>query len=371
MNSEKVRIGLCSRPIEMGYTGSGEHISQLYKKMEQINKKKELGLDFYYIRYNKKSMKYFKNKKEIHVSKNPFSSSIKINNYELDIVHYSPLTVIDPILCNAKFKVCTKHGAEPILTPESFSTLEYLNEKILAPRLLRKMSVVFVPSETTLQYLKKNFNLSSSKFVKTPNGISEKYKILSESEIEPILEKYGIRNPYIFHISAYSKRKNPKTMLKAFSMFSDRNPNYDFVIGGKGWNNERVNELSKSYGIQNKLNFLGYVPEKDLIKLYNGALIFIFPSLAEGFGIPNLEAMACGTPVITSNAFAIPEIVNDAAIILNNKEDPNELEKMMCRLVNNKKLREMYIQRGLKRAKIFSWEESAKKVLNTYKKLLD
>ncbi|WP_243685214.1 glycosyltransferase family 4 protein [Methanosarcina barkeri] len=123
---------------------------------------------------------------------------------------------------------------------------------------------------------------------------------------------------------------------------------------------EKLIELIEMLGIEKEVVFVGYVSENDLTKYYNAADLFVFPSLYEGFGLPPLEAMACGTPVITSNLTSLPEVVGDSAITID-PYDVNAFAEAMYNLLTDEKLREQMINKGLKRAQLFNWEKSAEK----------
>jgi glycosyltransferase involved in cell wall biosynthesis len=142
------------------------------------------------------------------------------------------------------------------------------------------------------------------------------------------------------------------------------------VIAGGKWNNTEVADELQRLGIENKVILTGFVGEEEAVRLYNGAEAFIFPSLAEGFGMPNIEAMACGCPVITSGIFAIPEVVGDAALLMKDPKDAQDLADKLEILTSNEDLKEDLIARGLERAKRYrSWEPSAKKLLEVYEEL--
>ena len=148
-----------------------------------------------------------------------------------------------------------------------------------------------------------------------------------------VKKKFGIDTPFIFHLSKYSVRKNPWTMLNAFQILKEKKSDLKFVLGGKGWKNQKVVEFAQKKNILKDLIFTDFISREEIIELLNLAEVFVFPSFFEGFGIPNIEAMACGCPVITSNAFAIPEVVGDAALILNDNKDPNELANKILQII--------------------------------------
>jgi len=167
------------------------------------------------------------------------------------------------------------------------------------------------------------------------------------------------------HLSRFSWRKNPDILLKAFAGVKDR-ADCQLVIGGRGWRNEHVKKIIDSLGIEDRTVFTGYLSKPDVIRFLNTASAFVFPSLYEGFGMPNLEAMACGCPVISSNISAVPEIVGDAGLLVDDPEDDRMLARKMITLSEDKSLQEQLRKKGLERASLFSWHESAKIVWDTY-----
>jgi glycosyltransferase involved in cell wall biosynthesis len=142
------------------------------------------------------------------------------------------------------------------------------------------------------------------------------------------------------------------------------------VVGARKWKYSPIFETVKQLGLENHVHFMGFVPEDELPALYNGADLFVFPSLYEGFGLPVLEAMACGTPVITSNVSSLPEVAGNAALLV----DPynvDELADAMRRILSDPALAADLRARGLERAQQFSWERTAQETLAVYKHVLE
>ena len=155
-------------------------------------------------------------------------------------------------------------------------------------------------------------------------------------------------------------------MLKAMTKLLRKYNDLHFVISGSGWKNDETLSFIHEANLENKIMFTGFAPEDEVADLLNGAELFVFPSFAEGFGMPNVEAMACGCPVITSSAFAIPEIVGDGAHILKQADDENELSQAI-----DERKRKDLVEKGLKRIKKYNWPESALKMYEIYKRLLE
>ena len=142
------------------------------------------------------------------------------------------------------------------------------------------------------------------------------------------------------------------------------------IVGKKDKAYDEIFDIIKNYDLQNRVVFTGFVPDKDLVLLYNAATLFVYPSLYEGFGLPLLEAMSCGTPVITSNLSSLPEVVGNAAITVN-PYDFEELAKKIDKVLSDKELQKILIKKGVNRAKEFTWEKTALETIKVYEKVLN
>ncbi|MGB9133330.1 MAG: glycosyltransferase family 1 protein, partial [Methanosarcina sp.] len=188
-----------------------------------------------------------------------------------------------------------------------------------------------------------------------------------------IIKKLGILDTHkvILYVGSEQPRKNVPFLLEAISQLKKRIPEIKLLKIGNSQvpgAREKLVELIETLGLQEEVIFVGYVSENDITKYYNAADLFVYPSLYEGFGMPPLEAMACGTPVVTSNVTSLPEVVADAAITI----DPHEVNafvEAMYNVLTDEKLRENMIDKGLKRAQLFNWERSAEEMHRVYKQL--
>ena len=196
------------------------------------------------------------------------------------------------------------------------------------------------------------------------------FRPLSDNLIEGVKAKYGIKSRYILHVSTFSRKKNPKVLLRSFYIVKKQVRDITLVIAGSGWNNPLVQKLINELGLQGHVKVLGWVPRENLVALYNGAEVFLFPSLHETFGFPVVEAMVCGCPVVTSNRCSIPEVVGDAGI-MHDPDDYTSFAKSIVEILTNDSLRKELIRKGLKRAKIFSWEKTVKEIYKVYRKVLE
>lgn len=363
---KKYKIGIMTRPIDQGTSGSGHHLFEIVSHILNQNKDFDITL----IHYLKNDKEIYKKANELIVPRNPFIASKMIKNEGFDLIHYSPLTILSPLWGIKVKKVCTIHGAEPDLIPHYYTLIQRLHSKYIMPVVARLMDHTFTVSQTSKEYLTKAYKIDPEKYSITYNAVNKDFKLLDGS-VFTANEKFKTGDNFVFHVSKYSHRKNPEGIIKGFNLFSKEYPDYKLVLAGSGWECAEVKVLLKELGILEKVIFTGYTKEKDVIELLNSAKLFLFPSYAEGFGMPNIEAMACGCPVVTTAVFAVPEIVGDAALVVDDPADYKAISENMINIVSDESLRKNLIEKGLKRYKDFSWVQSADHILNTYKKLLN
>jgi glycosyltransferase involved in cell wall biosynthesis len=180
--------------------------------------------------------------------------------------------------------------------------------------------------------------------------------------------RYGTGERFVLFVGALKPTKNLSTVIEAYVRLrrADATRHRLVLVGGTtAWLKEDITAAARASGYGDEIVFTGYVPDDDLVALYNAADIFVSPSLFEGFGLPPLEAMACGTPVVTSNTTSLPEVVGDAALMVN-PLDAEELAGAMSAVLGDDALRAHLATRGLERAAAFSWEATARIVLEVY-----
>ncbi|MEL7571130.1 MAG: glycosyltransferase family 1 protein [Eubacteriaceae bacterium] len=189
----------------------------------------------------------------------------------------------------------------------------------------------------------------------------------NKNVFQKILNYYGINAPYILTVSQISPRKNLDTLINAFALLK-KNPSFLHklvIVGNNGWLYSSIYEIVKREGLANEVIFTGVIPDNDLIAIYNMADLFIFPSLYEGFGLPVLEAMSCGLPVICSNTSSLPEVVGNAGILFPPK-DIYSLVNAVLGLLENPWLYKDLRERGLIKASEYSWEFTAKQIIKIF-----
>lgn len=229
--------------------------------------------------------------------------------------------------------------------------------------------VIIVISEHTKKDLIKYYNCPAEKIVITYLGYGDRFKFIDdEQKKKEVSDKYGIKKPFVFNVGSIEPRKNIVGLIKAYAGLESRHRNnFDLVIsGGKGWKNSDIYKEVEKLKIGDNVKFIGYVDDDDLPYLYNSAEVFVYPSFYEGFGLPVLEAMACGCPVITSNTSSLPEVGGDAALYI----DPNKIEtisKALESILDSEEKKKQMIKEGFEQAKKFSWKKCAEETLVLYK----
>lgn len=192
----------------------------------------------------------------------------------------------------------------------------------------------------------------------------------SKAEVASVKEKYHIAGDYILYLGTLEPRKNIERLLASYIDLKRSHTHFPKLVlaGKKGWLYQAFFDLAKKNNLQDDIIFTGYIEERDTPALITGATMFVFPSLYEGFGIPPLEAMACGTPVITSNMASLPEVIGNAGLMVDPYSD-SELSNCMLNIYTDKELRERLHCLGVQRAKEFTWEKAAKQLRKIYREM--
>lgn len=265
--------------------------------------------------------------------------------------------------------VITIHDLAFIRFPQTFRAYNriYLD---LATRLsARRASRILAVSEHTKREVAGLLGVPPERIVVTPNATRSHFRPFAADIIDQFRARKGLPARFILYVGTLEPRKNLTTLLEAFALVSRRVPSVPLLIGGgKGWMYQPIFARLEQLNLQDRVKFVGYIPEEELPLWYAAATIFVFPSIYEGFGMPPLEAMACGTPVITSNTSSLPEVVGDAGLMVD-PAAPTALADAMMQLLTDADLHAALRQRGLERARRFSWTETAAKTLAVYREV--
>jgi len=297
----------------------------------------------------------------------PLSLPLAMHRDGIKLMHN---TFIPPPF-SPKDYVFTMHSSVHFVHPEFYPTIIRLRLNSSIKKGINKAKNIICVSNNVKELTAEYYDVSPDRLSVIYHGVDPIYKPLDSEKISLHLsEYYKINDPYILVVGKIQKNKNIIRILEAFYKLkkdSSIHPQLKLVLAGKRtWTSEGIDETILKYKLQNDIIELGHIPQNELPILYNGAQLLAFPTLWEGFGLPALESMACGTPVVTSNNSCMPEIASGAAI-LTDPYNTDSLASGMYKVLTdqNTTLREA----GLKRAANFTWEKTAQQTLAVYQKV--
>lgn len=251
-----------------------------------------------------------------------------------------------------------------------YQRLGNIYRKWNVPRVVKNAQKIITVSNFEKKRIDKHFGFKNNEVEVVYNGVSEHFKkVENKKELNEIREKYELPEKFLFFLGNTDPKKNTRNVLKAFDHYLSKNKPIPLVMLDFGEQNLKdiLNEIGKPQ-LRKHIHLTGYIINSDLPAIYSLCEVFLYPSLRESFGIPILEAMACGAPVITSNTSSMPEVANDAAYIVD-PEKPESISLGIYRLMSNNSLRNKNIQKGFKRAEEFSWRQTTEETLKIYKSL--
>jgi glycosyltransferase involved in cell wall biosynthesis len=292
---------------------------------------------------------------------------LEIAPLELDVLH-SP-DFIPPFRRNCR-SVITIHDLNFLLYPH-FLTPESARYYGQIDQAVRNCDHIIAVSESTKRDIIRLTGAPEHKITVVYEAAHPIYRPLQDAQLcQQVKDKFKIRGDFILFVSTIEPRKNVPTLLMAYKQLVDnyRAPVTLALGGEKGWLSDEVFALVEKLGLQERIRLLGHVSPEDLLGLYNAAKLLVHPAFYEGFGLPPLEAMACGTPVIVSNTSSLPEVVGDAALLVE-PTDADGLAVAIWRALSDDGLRKQMVDKGLQRARLFSWEKAAQETLAIYRQL--
>ena len=280
---------------------------------------------------------------------------------EVDIFHSSDW-LQPPVKNPATKKVTTVHDMVVYLFPASTHPKILKNQKRRLALVKKEIDLILADSETTKYDLEKFLEIEGSKIEVIYLAASEDYKPKDQAIIDETLAKYKIKKPYILSVATQEPRKNIQKLLDVFDQIHQRREEFNLVLTGKyGWGG--------GFHTPQNVIWTGYVPKEDLIALYSGCRVFVYPSLYEGFGLPILEAMACGAPTVTSNNSSMAEIAKGAAILVDPRSEPQLIRAIEMVLDLNLENYQKMVRASIDRARQFTWTKTARQTLKVYEKL--
>ena len=379
-------IGIDIRMLARGMrTGVEEYTTNLLANMLSLNT--DIKFKLFYNGYKKVELNYDWLKlpnvelKQYRIPNRFLDTSLYFFNYpkidklleEVDIF-FSPHIFLSSVSNKCKI-VTTFHDLSFEKYPEFYSSSKnYWHFSMNPKKQARKADKIIAVSESTKDDLVGLYNINPEKIKVIYSGVSLGSGIKNqESRIFEVRKKYNLPEKYILYLGTLEPRKNIIGLIKAFEKLkTSPNPSLSrgeleklklIIAGSNGWLYKDIFKTVENSPAKDDIIFTGFIDDKDKSILYSQAVLFVYPSFYEGFGFPPLEAMTCGTPVITSNFSSLPEAVGNAAIMIN-PYNIDELYRAMKIVLNDDKLKDILVARGLKQAKKFSWQKCARETLD-------
>lgn len=265
--------------------------------------------------------------------------------------------------------VVTVHDVSFLEYPQYFTRYRATQLKITVRRTVERAAAILTPSEFSRKAILRNYSLDEEKVVVVHNAVSSEFRPIDRQFAQGAVErKFGIRGPFVLMVGDLQPRKNHMGLLQAFEEVLRAHPQLPHrlvFVGKETWYSKDLHRAVAKSGIAERVHFTGFVEDTDLVQFYGACDLFVFPSFYEGFGLPILEAMACGRAVASSSTTAIPEVADGAGILF----DPGSIEQMTRAIRDvlvDPELRMRMERLGSQRASAFSWERAAKRTLDVY-----
>lgn len=351
-------IGVDCHQLEKTRTGAARYLINLlkyWKNDQRVN----------FILYSMEDVKNPLNIKSTALYYN-FSLPRKAKKDKIEIL-FLPF-YMRPFFCRVPTAVAI-HDISYIVHPEWFDLYHKMAYTILTKRAIKKSKIIFVSSEYTRKEILKYCKVNSEKIHTVLLAADEKFTNQKNLEkIHEIKRKYGLKNKYLFYAGSIFNRRHIPELIKAFELIFKKYPDYQLFISGRNLTHpfqgidKEIRRINQNF--PETIKRVDYVDEEDLLYLYQGSDLFIYLSEYEGFGLPPLEAMACGTPVLSTKKTSLAEVLGDYPIWVKNPENLDEISEKILKVLSDEYLRNKLIREGLTQAQKFSWQKTAKETLN-------
>lgn len=358
-----MRIGIdCQALAQKKSSGLGRYTSQLVNWLQKIDTSNE------YIYLKPRSR--FGERTYDRLAWENFVLPLRARFKRLDLLHTPAFAA--PFFRSTFYSVITIHDLIGRIFPGHLSIASRWYWGSWLPFVNSRANCIIVDSECTKRDVVEYLKVGPKKIRVIHLAAGGGFKVEeSESKITMACEKLNVRRPFIFFVGNLEPRKNLSRVIEAFAkLIHKRKINHQLVIAGTyAWDYDAISRLARMHDVTKEIRFLNYVDDKDLVTLYNASDLFVFPSLYEGFGIPVLEAMSCGVPVLASRVSSIPEVAGDAAYYVNPLQ-VDEIEAAILKIISDRLLWNELRRKGLEQCKKFTWEDTAKKTLAVYNEFM-
>jgi glycosyltransferase involved in cell wall biosynthesis len=372
---DPLRVGILTYGLDRSLTGIGRYTLELLNAMEKQDGLSQLVL----LTSGKlKNTIYGSRIKQLPLSRSGRLPILLIlgtllirqvsQKHDLQIVHDPTGNAPFAFGCGSASSVVTVHDVYAFLFPRSCTMLEKFITRLWLPFVMPKVDAIITDSQNSKGDIIRYLPLPENKIHVVPIGVSSSFNSLGKQQVLSVLARYNLNLGYTLTLSTLKPRRNLRRLLQAYSKLGEERSLPPLTVIGKVTASE-IAKLSIS-GFERCTRWLDYVPESDLPALFCGAGMFVFPSLYEGFGLPPLEAMACGVPVACSNASSLPEVVGDAGMMFD-PYDIYSIASAVANLLDSPDLRDKLREAGLRRASKFTWQRTAQATLSVYQSVLE
>ena len=367
-----MKIGIDARMYGSGFTGIGRYNFELVKNLAEIDNENE-----YVIFLRKKEYEEFEPPNERftkmladfpHYSMAEQSGLLRLlNKTKIDLMHFTHFNA--PVFYNKPY-IVTIHDLTLSFFPgkKMNNFVRRFGYKMVLRNVTKKAKKIIAVSKNTKKDLEELFNVPSNHIKVIYNGVNPEFASKSSTYRPDLMKKLGLQKPYFLYTGVWRDHKNIVGLIKAFAEFNQElGDQYDLVITGRpSMSYKEVPDTIREMNLEERVHLVGLVSEQDLKALYQYAFTYAFPSFYEGFGLPPLEAMQCGTPVIASNKSAIPEVCGKNNALFFDPYDKSDIKEKMRIIATDPTVRQRLIDRGFERVKFFDWKKMAEDVLDVY-----
>lgn len=372
MKSKSKTIGIDARMYGYAQTGIGNYIRHLLEFIFKFDEKNNYVIFLMSEEYDNfilpnERIKKVKVSAKWYSWKEQLLFPFQLYKEKLDLMHFTHFN--SPILYFKK-SIITIHDITPFFFPghKMKSLIRRIGFRAVFFSSVKKASKVIAVSQNTKNDIVKHFKIKESKIKVIYEGADEQFRVINDyDKIEKLKKKYNIIKPFIFYTGVWRNHKNLVGLIKAFCVIKNKYKlDYQLVLGGK--EDLYYPEVRKTWGnlgLEDEIIRTGFIDQKELALFYNAAEIFAIPSFYEGFGLIGLEAMACGTPVASSNTTSLPEVLGDAAIYFD-PQNPEEMAEKIKLVLTDKKLYNELVKKGFKQIEKYSWEKMGRETMEVY-----
>ncbi len=377
MPQRQLRIAIDAHSVGTGLAGNESYATNLIEALAEIDPVNNYTLFV----TRDEAVKRFRNRWPNFVVRStlphtplvriPLTLSAELRRHPVDVLHVqftSPPFAPCPV-------VVSIHDLSFEHLPETFNRRSRAQLRLTVRRSARKARRVLALSEHARQDIISTYKISPNLVTAIPIGTAPHFRpVTDEKELQRVRHTYGIAGNYILSVGSIQPRKNLGRLAQAYARLRDRLPEDELpqlvIVGKRAWLYRETLREIEQLQTGDCVIITGYVPECDLPALYSGAICFVYPSYFEGFGLPPLEAMKCGAPVITGDRTSLPEVVGDAGLLVNPFE-VDAITSAMQSVITDSKLRSELKARSLNRARMFDWRETARRTLEVYREAAD